>query len=303
MKTFLNKIKRSVFTFSLLLLILSGCEDDPVNPGEPEEYIPDYLLLATFESDAIGGQPAKTLPGHPVGDELQYSSRADFKVVDAGSNKAVSLAGGGAPISFISRPSNFSGGSVSVKWAANMLAHGHTLFGTHGYKSFLITTNSSVANDTLVKLHFAGSVLDITTQSSISNNNPGGAFESWGLYTNKPGTLIEEVGHTYDYDCQFIVDLHYASKTFDLTIVLLDGGHAFSLDTTEEIQGPVIKMEDLPFYDATPSTSYMDPARPTLQVNNGLNWGGHYNTPCVMDFVTIIKKPFARIIEPLWNER
>jgi hypothetical protein len=301
MKTLLNKITCGVFTCSLLVLISSGCEDEMPSDPSPEINIQDYLLYATFEGDDIGSAPDKSLPFHPPGDELQYSSRHDFEVVDVGSSKAVSLAEGGAPISFISRPTNFSGGTVSVRWAANMMNHGNTLFGTHGYKSFLITTNSSAEDDTLVKLRFAGQAMDVYAQSSISNNNPGGSFKQWAVSTNKPGTLIEDVGYTYDLDCQFVVDLHYASKTFDLTIVLLDGGSARLLYTSEVHQGPVIKIEGLPFYDETPATTYTDPARPTLHATDLTSYLGP--APCIMDFVTIIKKPYPRIVEPLWSGR
>lgn len=292
MKAFITKIKRSAFNFSLLLLILSGCENEMPSDPSPEINIQDYLLYSTFEGDDIGDWPDKSLPGHPVGDELQYSSRADFKVVDAGSNKAVLLAEK-APISFISRPSNFSGGAVSVRWAAKMMSHGHGYGGPNGFKRFLITTNSPVRNDTLVAIQFESGILSASTQASgLDFYNYLDDFHT-ALYVNSPQVEDNPDVAYFDFDCQFVVDLNYASKTFDLTIVLLDGGHAGS----DPNNGPVIKVEDLPFYDATPSTSSTDPARPTLHVTDLAYWG---DSPCTMDFVTIIKKPFRTFTGPVY---
>lgn len=105
MKALLSKITRGVFTFALLVLISSGCEDtffngndvtptldNPVaanniiNPGNLDE----YLLNATFESDVIGSPPNTTLSGSPTGDALSLSDPA-IKVSSANGQKSVYL--------------------------------------------------------------------------------------------------------------------------------------------------------------------------------------------------------------------
>lgn len=308
MKTLLRKITLGVFTFSLLVLISSGCEDAFSNEDENGGNLdPDantdnpryadgvslndyYLLHATFEGDVIGDAPDKSLQFNPVGDELEYNSRLNFEVVGVGSKKALRLEPHSSPIKFVSHPTNFERSTISVRWAANMMTHGEGYEGPHGYKRFLIKTNSSGSMDTLVVIDFVGRVLSVRTQAVGLEWHNLDAYRLL-LHTNSPQVDNSSDYAYYDFDCQFVVDLNYASKTFDLTIVLLDGGHIVGVGPASRIgtlQGPVIKVEDLPFYDETPSSSSTDPVRPTLYATNYF-FGG--TAPCIMDYVTIIKKP------------
>lgn len=107
MKTILDKISRGVFTFSLVVFISSGCEDiffngddrfTADNPGNPDITVNpgfvnfnDYLLYATFESDAIPGSPNKTLPGLPSGDELKYNDDVGVHVMHVNGQKSAAL--------------------------------------------------------------------------------------------------------------------------------------------------------------------------------------------------------------------
>lgn len=122
MKTLLNKITTSVFTFSLLVLISSGCEDEMPSDPSPEIKIRDYLLRATFESDVVGQQPNKTLPGHPTGDELQYNETPlNLFVVNADGQKSVRLANStfeSSSILFRSKTTPVaSGDAIQVTWS------------------------------------------------------------------------------------------------------------------------------------------------------------------------------------------
>ena len=148
MKNSLNKITKGVVTFSLLLLISSGCEDNLFNVDDRihdangdnlvigdnfDNLFDDYLLYASFEGDPIPGAPNKALPGLPSGDELKYAVDDGIFVLYSHQQKSIYLPGGhsviGEPvgdvdseISFVSKPGKNSG-IVTVTWAGQLIDH------------------------------------------------------------------------------------------------------------------------------------------------------------------------------------
>lgn len=148
MKIFLNKTLRGVFT-SLLLLILSGCEDNFFNADSQfnidnrinadnldvhfGDFFDDYLLYATFEGDAIPGAPNKALPGLPIGDKLMYETDNTTFVLFSDGQKSIyipededqySSVNSDTRMQFVSR-SGSSNGVVTVTWAGQLVGHQH----------------------------------------------------------------------------------------------------------------------------------------------------------------------------------
>jgi hypothetical protein len=149
MKTLLNKITSGVFTFSLLVLISSGCEDtyfnndnrttvdNPANANNlinPGLNFGDYLLNATFESDPIPGAPNKALPGLPIGDQLKYETDNTTFVLYSGSGDQKSIyiperevdsgVNSDTRMQFVSRPGS-NNGILTVTWAGQLVGHKH----------------------------------------------------------------------------------------------------------------------------------------------------------------------------------
>lgn len=164
MKTTLNKILRWVFTFWLPLLPLSGCEDNLVDVDNRVAvdnlvdadnlagYFDDYLLHCTFENDAIGSGPNKTLPGLPSGDELKYTANAGILVLYSHGQKSIVLPFTQEPtalpqlpgeIAFASKPATSANAStITVTWSGQLFGYYYNSPWAGGYSQVAISDNA-----------------------------------------------------------------------------------------------------------------------------------------------------------------
>ena len=301
MKTTLNKTLRCVFTFSFFVLILSGCEDILFNNGNPISadtrvtpdnlintnnvggYFDNYLLYCTFEGDAIGSQPNKTLPGLPSGDELKYEDGTGILVLYSGPQKSIILPSFGLSqpkqkIEFVSKPG--SGEEIiTATWSGQLTGHifkdsniNDNVPGTfYGLKYITITYG---IGDTLVRSYIAGN--GITT---LFKNDNGDNQASWGysdIFPLQPGSspntwIPISSQHTFTITCNL------ETNTFNLKLIKDDG--------------TIITGFDLPFFE-----DYTPIRNPIFKIKIGV--GSFAPNGYILDNATIKQTPFIGPINP-----
>lgn len=192
-----------------------------------------YLLRSTFESDAINGLPAKTLPGDPSGDELTYSSPLEprLKVIASASagQKALQFTQTNTPgLTASNQWIGFKGISTDYTqtvWYA-FTATQQNAFG--GYV-LIDATDGSAGIVVRMKIKANGEVTllrNLTTQQE-----------------DVIGTLPEGVSHTVFFT------VNMATSKYNVTIL--------------KSSGPTITVTDKTVVLGT-GISYANPARPTL---------------------------------------
>lgn len=249
MKTPLNKICMQ-FTYCVLLFGMLACDNSL--------YQTDILLRANFNGDILGHTPDKTLPGDPVGDELDYGGQA-LSVIN-------SPFSGGAPyalrqpfsiysspaIKYVAKPSPFSG-VIHCGWNGQLV----DLMTTH---QVLVISIDDGQGKLLVELVIAGQGLYVLSQGDGS-----WYFGDHLAYPFPRGTSKHV----------FMIDVDYAHKTFDLILA--------GQDLTQN----VFKYTNLPIYD--PNVVLSANTRPTLRIYGYVGAGGN-PYQYVVDNVTISRE-------------
>lgn len=233
MKTPLSKIWLRC-ALCALLLGMHACDNSP--------YVTEILLRANFNEDDLGSAPDKTLPGDPVGDELDHSYFPYLKIVNSPFN-------GGAP------------------WALSQ-----AIDDNHNVQTKFISRNSSFAG--VIKISWNGQLVDWTGQALYFDITDGQgnmvarfAVAGQGLYvvnSTHPSPAYYEGDHVGDpfalgrgdaaTNHVFIIEVNYAQKKFDITLA------------GQNLIQPVVKYTNLPVYN--PNLVLAANGRPTLIVTS-----------------------------------
>ena len=290
MKNFLNKIMRGVFASSLLLLIFCGCEDnlfnvddrinandlinaDNLNGINAGDFLDDYLLYCTFEGDAIPGQPNKTLPGVPSGDELIYANGTGIIVLYSAQQKSIILPYPQPDeefekIEFVSKPGS-NDGILTFSWAGQTSGHftqdnpndNKPVGNSAGFKRVTLTNGA----DTLVNLQIEFNSFMMVHDVPNSNIHVlhGGATH---LFPLQPGPS-PNIWIPSTTQHKFIITCNLQTQTYDVKFIR-EGGTTITID-------------DRPFFE--PYTPIRDPRfRIRMVVPKALHPNGY-----ILDMATI----------------
>ena len=253
MKTVLNKLLKCSLTL-VFLVALHACDPGPT---------PTYLLRATFENDVLDGHPDKTLPGDPVGDELTYGRGMVMSIVPtyyALAYKSLDFRGGG-PISFVGKPSTFTG-IMTFKWSGTVVNHWGGPPQYLGWEEIHLTDGYG---HLIARLVIFGSTLFVKHKDS----DPNYPFSGQSLYAF---LAAPDAPDTHSIE----IKLSLTTGLFDLK--LLDDGELFLF-------------EDIPIYEENTSV-YSTSPRPTITFLSG-SGTNNYEDGYILDEVSISKLAMA----------
>ena len=194
------------------------------------------LLTATFEGDAVGSSPDKTLPGNPSGDEIQYVSEMEprLKVQNSTISGAKALHFTLAPIADISghqRGVSFKGASTNLTETVWFMFSGQN-------------TNAT-SNDVYMDLSDGAShpIARLTIK-------PNGNVELTNDLTYTSSELIGNVG----------------TEVHTILFTTFAGTLKYNVSIYKET-GPAILKENRNMLTTNP-TEFVNPARPTISFSN-----------------------------------
>jgi len=194
------------------------------------------LLNASFEADAVGSSPNKTLPGDPSGDELAYVTEMEPRLKVQNSP----IAGSKALHFSLAAISDISGHQKGISFKGKSTDLTETVW-------FMLSGQNTNATSNDVYMDLSDGSAHPIARLTIK---PDGEVELTNDNTYATSTNIGNVGsqvHT------IIFTTHAGTLKYNVTII--------------KETGPAITVENRNML-TTNATSFVNPARPTISVSN-----------------------------------